>query len=332
MNLPSIPSPNSHAGDEVARLPIAIVSISGGKDSTATALVAIDRYGRERVRLVYADTGHEHPITTDYVQNYLPDALGLPVHTVRGNFDKDIARKRVFMAEKWPEMGVPADIVARALAVLHPTGIPFLDLCIWKGRFPSRRAQFCTEFTKRVPLDLFTVGAAKDAGGVDAIESWQGVRRDESQARKDALEWERSDWGWMIHRPIVDWTAADTFACMASHGVSPNPLYSQGRKRVGCSPCINCDKDELHQTGQRDPQEIKRVREWESIVSDASKRGYSTLFHVSADEGESDTSVFARANINERVRWAATSRGGTQFDLERAIPSPACSSVYGLCE
>jgi hypothetical protein len=38
------------------------------------------------------------------------------------------------------------------------------------------------------------------------------------------------------------------------------------------------------------------------------------------------------AGIDEVVRWAATSRGGRQFDMERAIPSPACSSRYGLCE
>ena len=28
----------------------------------------------------------------------------------------------------------------RALAVMYPSGNPFLDLCMWKGRFPSRMA------------------------------------------------------------------------------------------------------------------------------------------------------------------------------------------------
>lgn len=36
----------------------------------------------------------------------------------------------------------------RALANLYPSGNPFLDLCMWKGRFPSRTAQFCTERLK----------------------------------------------------------------------------------------------------------------------------------------------------------------------------------------
>jgi 3'-phosphoadenosine 5'-phosphosulfate sulfotransferase (PAPS reductase)/FAD synthetase len=56
--------------------PLAVVSVSGGKDSTATALLAIERYGRENCRFVMADTGHEHEITTAYVTDYLPQALG----------------------------------------------------------------------------------------------------------------------------------------------------------------------------------------------------------------------------------------------------------------
>lgn len=302
--------------------------MSGGKDSTAMALVAIERYGRERVRLVMADTGHEHPLTMAYVRDYLPGALGVPVEIVRADFTADFARKRAFIADRWPGKGVDAATVARALDLLHPTGVPFLDLCMWKGRFPSRKAQFCTEELKRSPLDAYTVALARQH---DVIESWQGVRRDESRNRRDALERERSDWGWDIVRPIVDWTAADTFACMARHGVEPNPLYSLGMKRVGCMPCINCGKDELLEISKRWPEEIARVAEWERLVGGCSKLGLATLlFHVAP--GGTNAEYAAANAIGAVVQWARTRHGGKQFDMERLMPASACSSVYGLCE
>ncbi len=98
-------------------------------------------------------------------------------------------------------------------------------------------------------------------------------------------------------------------------------------------PCINCQKDELREIAMRWPEEIDRVEEWERIVSECAKRGASTLRHLSfGTEGLSLAEIYAKSGIRAAVAWSMTSRGGRQFDLERAIPSPACSSVYGLCE
>ena len=48
--------------------PIVVVSVSGGKDSLATAQLAIDRHGRDAVRLVHFETGNEHELTERYVR------------------------------------------------------------------------------------------------------------------------------------------------------------------------------------------------------------------------------------------------------------------------
>ncbi len=125
-----------------------IVSVSGGKDSTATLLVA-RAWEVSNLSAVFADTGHEHPETYEYV-HYLEDKIGIPIRWVRADFADRIAAKRKFVAEKWPEKGVPQSIVDSALSVLHPTGNPFLDLCLWKGRFPSTRVRFCTEELKSI--------------------------------------------------------------------------------------------------------------------------------------------------------------------------------------
>lgn len=198
----------------------------------------------------------------------------------------------------------------RALSVLYPTGNAFLDLCIWKGRFPSRKAQFCTEELKRnmaveFQLDLVELGFT--------VVSWQGVRRDESEARKAALKFEALGGGMFIYRPIVDWTKPETFAFCAARGRAPNPLYLEGCDRVGCSPCINSKKEEIRQTNLRRRHHLLRISDWEHIVSMASKRGYSTFFHKVDDQGgERAARIFLRNEVWQVVQWSQTSRGGRQ--------------------
>lgn len=219
----------------------------------------------------------------------------------------------------------------RALSVLHPTGNAFLDLCIWKGRFPSRKAQFCTEELKRNMAVEFQLGLI-DQG--NTVVSWQGVRRDESEARKDAPKFESLGGGMYIYRPIVEWTKAETFAYCAARGRLPNPLYLDGCDRVGCAPCINSKKEEIRQTNLRRRHHLERISEWERIVSMASKRGYSTFFHKVDDQGgERAARIFSRNEVWQVVRWAQTTRGGRQFSLLHDLDdSTGCSSSYGLCD
>ena len=307
---------------------IAVVSMSGGKDSLATAICAKERVGDDRCRYVFADTGNEHELTLEYLYGYLARVLG-PIVTLRADFSAEIARKRVYVAEKWPEKGVPDVVIQRALAVLHPTGVPFLDLCLWKGRFPSRKAQFCTQELKRRPLDAYML--ERLAEGYE-VESWRGIRRDESQNRRHTLEVERAAEGWLIVHPVVGMTAQEVIEFVLSRGIMLNPLYTRGMRRVGCMPCINCGKDELLEIAKRFPVHIDRIREWEQLLCLAAKRGWTTFFTDAAGDDESDEDIFLRLNIDARVRWAETARGGRQLDFVRTEPAAACSSVYGLCE
>lgn len=320
----------------------ALVSVSGGKDSTATLLLALERLPKDRIFPAFADTGHEHPATYEYL-DYLEATTGLAFKRLRSDFSAWWWTRRDFIRDNWQrkmEAGSPATekseavlaipateaaaIVARVLAVYEkgPTGNPFLDLCIIKGRFPSRRAQFCTQYLKRQPLEMYTVELASVHG---EVESWQGVRADESDSRAKLDERETDGNPWTIVRPILRWTVADVFAMHRKHGVKPNPLYSQGMNRVGCMPCINTSKDELWNVAERFPEHIARVLEWEAIVSEASKRGQATFFHA--------IDPAAQPDIRSFVDWSKTERGGTQFDLlKSAGVAPGCASSYGLCD
>lgn len=102
-----------------------IVSVSGGKDSTALLLLAIERE-TPNLQAVFADTGHEHPQTYEYVQ-YLHDKV-FPIRTVKADFSQQIERKREWVATKWREKGVSEERVLLALETLKPTGNPFLGM------------------------------------------------------------------------------------------------------------------------------------------------------------------------------------------------------------
>lgn len=306
-----------------------IISVSGGKDSTALLLLAIERQP-DNMQAVFADTGNEHEITYEYVQ-YLNDKV-FPIRTVKADFSRQIAGKKEYVLTKWAEKGVSSAAIERAAAALVPTGNQFLDLCIWKGRFPSSKAAFCSEELKRNPIINQVQKPLLDAG--DDVISWQGVRRDESLRRRDLPENECKQvfkngselWN---YRPILDWTAEECFAMHRKHGIKHNPLYEMGMGRVGCMPCINCRKDELLDISKRFPEAIERIREWETAVKLASKRQAATFFSAPSD----DNAWSATQTIETVVEWAKTSRGGKQYDfLRMQDDGPLCTSIYGLCE
>lgn len=318
--------------------PIRLVSVSGGKDSTATLLVALERHPLSEIQAVFADTGNEHPLTYDYVR-YLSQATGVTVKWLKEDFTDWWWKRRDYVRDVWPTKVnkdgtvTPAEVIDRVLAVFEkgPTGNPYLDLCIIKGRFPSRMAQFCTQFLKTEPLTQYAMELIDQVG---AVESWQGVRADESPSRAKLAE--RVDEGakYSIYRPILKWNVQQVFEQHAKFGIEPNPLYKLGMGRVGCMPCINAKKDEVLEIAKRFPEQIDRIAEWEIAVTAAAKKGLATMFHFdytgeyrTAEAGLKDSGVRAV------VEWSKTSRGKSNFDLFRQAEEPAmCSSVYGLCE
>ncbi|MFG1173899.1 phosphoadenosine phosphosulfate reductase family protein [Erwiniaceae bacterium CAU 1747] len=321
-----------------------IVSISGGKDSLADWLLAIE--SGVDFQTAFADTGHEHPQTIEYL-DYLESKLG-PVKRVKADFTSRIENKRKFITEKWPvslvekcgftpERAITA--VALALETLKPTGIPFLDLCLWKGRFPSTKARFCTFELKHEPIKVQIVDPLIASG--KKVISWQGVRAQESQKRAMLEPWEEGldiGPGLAIYRPILKWKHEDVFALARRHGIKPNPLYEQGCSRVGCMPCIHARKSELAEIFSRWPEEITRVAAWEKLVARCSRRGNSTFFPSTQDPRKAERRIdfisVESHGIETYRDWALTTRGGSQFDLlATATDQGVCNSVYaGVCE
>lgn len=313
-----------------------VVSVSGGKDSLATLLLALAKCPAGSVLPIFCDTGNEHEATYAYLR-YLEGALSITIQRLQADFTEQLKAKRMFIARdvrtgrdksgrriRWSNKAK-----RRALSVMYPTGNPFLDLCMWKGRFPSRLAQFCTQELKRNMLVEFHLDLL-EAG--HKVISWQGVRRDESLNRRNAKKAERVAPRYWQFRPIVEWTAAQVFDLAKAAGIEPNPLYLQGMSRVGCMPCINVNKAELRHIAARFPEHPQRIAEWERIVGMCSKLGFST-FMADAHAARDRRQVFADLNVWARIEWARTTRGGRQFDLLAPLDNAtSCSSAYGLCE
>lgn len=314
---------------------INIVNVSGGVDSTACYLMALEM--GKPFRAVFADTGNEHEYTIEYINQLAKKTGGPEVQTVKADFSQKIAVRRAGLQEMldtgnykrgWTEEGV-----RRVLEHLHATGIPMLDLCMLKGRFPSTKARFCTvELKLQVIKDQAIAPAIHEAvlsrGGAHDVRSWVGIRRDESEARRNAEMMEYESMGNVIFRPLVDWTKQDCFDTLKRHGVEPNPLYKLGCGRVGCMFCINARKNEILEVSKRFPHHIDKIRNWERKVSQCSKREVSTFFSANKTPG----TCGSRSDIDTVVEWSKTGNGGIQYDLLAMQEPPACSSLYGLCE
>lgn len=304
-----------------------LVNVSGGKDSTATYLLALES-GRP-FRAVFADTGNEHEATLEYVALLAERTGGPAVETVRADFTRQLAQHREYLLREWPKQGIPDDIVRAAAALHEPTGNPFLDLCISKGRFPSRMAQFCTGELKEIPIVTHVVLPMLKAG---PVLQWLGIRADESPNRARQPRYNRHDSGSMVWRPIFRWTVQDVWAQHRRHGLAPNPLYAQGMGRVGCMPCVNCRKEELRNIADRFPDHIERIRRWEDVVAAANKRGSATFFPAVTDPTDVDRPG-SYSRIDTLVEWSRTARGGRQFDLFfQAQAGGGCTSDLALCE
>jgi 3'-phosphoadenosine 5'-phosphosulfate sulfotransferase (PAPS reductase)/FAD synthetase len=274
-----------------------IVGFSGGIDSQAALLWVRNRYPKEDVIALNTEAGrNESPLTVAFIKAYSQDIF--PVHEV---------------------VPLISDLWADGSAVPEKRGLDgsaeltFTEMIRIKGRAPSRTRQFCTTFLKLIPQRRWIRENVKD----DYFERYSGVRRDESEARKDTLirYWDDFNDCW-VNNPLADWTKKMCFDYVAAHHEPINPLYRLGFNRVGCAPCINAGKDDILNWFERFPEQLEMVR-------DREKATHVTYFAPLVPG-------MAMNFVDDVIAWAKTSHGGKQF---RILPErEACESKYGLCE
>ena len=287
-----------------------IVSISGGKDSTALWLYLKYELMLPNIVVVFCDTGWEHQITYDYLE----------------------CLKR--------EIG--------DFTILYPE-LNFVDLAIKKKRFPSAKARFCTTELKLKPmknwlLKSMMVGDFKE----DDVILVSGVRAEESPSRAKMDEFsEKDDYYNLPHwRPILKWTWQDVFACHERNNIKPNPLYAMGMGRVGCMPCVMSNKAELKEIALRLPDVFEKVEASEKRMALEYPKRPSSFWHHSYVPDRFCSREWVKEETGEKFKIPTAidvknyvllekeekKFGGKMTSLFDDEEVPSCKSIYGLCE
>lgn len=203
-----------------------VLSMSGGKDSTAAALL-LERNGINFTS-VFMDTGWEHPSTYEYIETVLEPRFG-PIVRLSAEFLDEAGEGQ------------------------------FVALVRKKNMFPTRLAKFCTFELKLKPYQRFIESQPEE------IVTVVGIRRQESRSRRDYERWLFHDkYDGFMFSPLVDHSFEDIIRMHSEAGIRPNPLYLQGVLRVGCFPCIFARKSEVKLGAKIYPGRFKQIAELEN--------------------------------------------------------------------
>jgi len=291
---------------------LTVLSLSGGKDSTAASLWLREQ-GIEHLR-VFHDTGWEHSVLYEHL-DYLEEKLG-PIIRISGFIN---------IPEGWEtEVAAIEQKLGRPSAMVRWT--------VRKAMFPQRMRRWCTQELKVRPFLRWA--RAQD----DDVLNVVGIRAEESAARSKLPEREPMPGAEDIEvwRPLLTWTLADVVAIHARHGVLPCKLYLDGATRVGCWPCIMANKAELAMLGKDDAR-VEVVRDLEALVGkvllrrkhDYTEKSLPAFFQSRAPD---ENKKYPCVPIDRVLEWARTVRGGRQFELFSADPADAGCMRWGMCD
>lgn len=276
-----------------------LIGLSGGKDSTALLGWAIHESGYQRDSIIatFCDTENEYDEVYQQIK-------GLDAY-VQAHGCRPVVYLRA--SGEWVDK-----------FRMFPL---FLALAIWKGRLPSAKARFCTQFLKIKPTEAFIKTLLADG---HEIVSHSGVRADESIERSTMEEWATDLFGCRTRRPLLKWSIADVWEGHKRFNLPINPLYRAGWKRVGCRLCIMSNKADVRRTVKKRPWVINIYRTWELIVgahrkAKGSITDYSSFFpRKTVPEPQRSRMVDTKqgrmmvATIDDVARWSTTVRGGVQ--------------------
>lgn len=206
-----------------------LVPMSGGKDSTASLLLARENFPDATILPVFNDTGWEHPWTYGYL-TYLEEMLKIEVVRTIGGMRRD---------------GADAKTLPNLIRA--------------QGRFPFGLGRFCTTYLKQYAMRDYYKNFVYEEGV--EWEFWFGMRQDESSGRAKKYAgfhyedlWDMDDLfpkrynkalraTIKVRLPVVEWSTADIFSYIHKCGIDYNPLYREGTNdRVGCYPCMLAGK------------------------------------------------------------------------------------------
>lgn len=190
-----------------------IVSMSAGKDSTATAIWALENLPCRKLVFVHCVTGASWPESDRYL-GYLERELGIEIVRLR-NGDLPYPSRQ--------------DGKRRYDSLLYETNL--YDMIKLRGKWPNAQYRYCTQYLKSRPLKLFA-RSHNNALQVTGIRAEESV----SRAGRERYEPGGNKTGDPMYHPILDWSETDVWRYLNQHGILPNPVYNHVH-RVSCWCC-----------------------------------------------------------------------------------------------
>jgi len=271
-------------------------SVSGGKDSTAMSLY-LKEQGIEHHR-IFADTGWESSITTDYVMNTLPRYIG----------DIEVVRN----------------------------GYLFPDLCRKKGMFPSRLIRFCTEFLKVKPILLHIEEQSKSDQIINAIGIRSSESKSRSTLGEYEFNYSTGLWVWrpILSWTVGDVVAIhkrhgvplNTLYAKGAERVGCWPCIFSRKKEIRLIVDIDKKRIDLIRTLESEIAELAKQR-YAKKGETFESLGYHppTFFRSHSVKNK------GMIPIDDVVQWSRTSHGGKQFTLFDDNSRSLCAR-WGFCE
>ncbi len=309
-----------------------LVPLSGGKDSQAALIWAVNSYGRKSIQAVFCDTGWEHEYTYKHIK-YICETL--------------LVELVVLKSDKYDD---------------------FVDLAVKKKRFPSVKARFCTEELKTKPMIDYILDVVKDdvliIQGIRADESEarskmqsdcrlfryyfepynitkKGKKQYHTYRKKDVVRF-RKEFADDIIRPMFLKTANWVIQFVMDNGQRLNPLYFKGSKRVGCYPCIMCTKGELKAIQEHEPSYERRLIDAEAFINRLAQRSnffgpgyipaqYCKKTYIKTDKKTGKKKRVGIPTAIEVFNYIRLKFSQTEMKLEKK-PKGSCMSYYSICE
>lgn len=273
-----------------------IVSVSGGKDSTAMAL-HLSELGIE-YRAVFMDTGWENSTTYTYLRETLEPLVG-PIEWLRSDMD---------MVE----------------TIRH------------KAMFPSRMRRWCTQQLKVIPMQDHCVQVFEDTGhrpinavGIRAAESLRRSKMPEWEEQDEATIW-RPLLAWTM-QDVVDIHARHGVVPnpLYLQGASRVGCWP-------CIYARKAEIKHLAKTDPDRVALLRDLEAEITVAADAraEAKGKANELPRTFFQGHGPKDLGGRAGampIDDVVEWASTSRGGRQFQLIEAPEEEGCMR-WGLCD
>lgn len=325
-----------------------IVPFSGGKDSEATLIYAIEKYGADRVTAVFCDTKWDHEITYAHIK-YVIDALGVEfVNLTSTKFDGFVGlvkdktfprsgKKRLCTVFLKVEPMIDFILSLRSHVIIlqgiradeSPERALMSEQCrFFKYYFePYQTNSMIVEKYSAMPK-LNKLQEKKLATAKERLAKSKEDKKYHTYRKEDVFAF-CEKYADDIDRPFFNATGNEVIYYSLNRGLLVHPFYFLGISRIGCFPCIMATLEEMSIIVKKFDDVIQKIR-------DAEAHGRGTFFapnyipkryHSGYDEKSKKTFPY----IDDVVRYL-NDRMATGNLFENDPEFIGCQSVYAICE